>query len=44
LAKGWIKPEESVVLFNTGHFIKYPYEPAPPAHLQKESIDFAKMR
>jgi hypothetical protein len=31
------------VLFNTGHFIKYPYEPSPPVMLKKEAVDFAKL-
>jgi threonine synthase len=43
LAAGWVKRSESVVLFNTGHFIKYPYEPAPPGHLKKEAVDFARL-
>jgi threonine synthase len=43
LAEGWIRRDESVVLFNTGHFIKYPYEAAPPQHLKKEAVDFSRL-
>jgi len=43
VASGWIKPQEQVVLFNTGHFIKYPYTAAPPVHLRKEAVDFARL-
>lgn len=43
LADGWVRRDESVVLFNTGHFIKYPYEAAVPAHLKKEAVDFARL-
>ncbi len=40
LKKGWVGPDESVVLFNTGHAMKYPYEPTPPVHIRKEAVDF----
>jgi threonine synthase len=43
LAEGWLRRDESVVLFNTGHFIKYPYEAAAPVHLKKEAVDFARL-
>lgn len=40
LQHGWIGPQETVVLFNTGHAMKYPYQPAPPVHIRKEAVDF----
>jgi threonine synthase len=40
LKRGWIRPEERVVLFNTGHAMKYPYEPRPAVYIKKEAVDF----
>jgi threonine synthase len=40
LKQGWIGRDETVVLFNTGHAIKYPYQPAPPVYIRKEAVDF----
>jgi threonine synthase len=40
LRSGWLRRSESVVLFNTGHAIKYPYTPAPARHIRKEAVDF----
>jgi threonine synthase len=43
LKSGWIHGGESVVLFNTGNAMKYPYIPTPPTRLRKEAVDFAKL-
>jgi threonine synthase len=44
LAEGWIEKNERVLLFNTGHFIKYPYTPSAPIHLRKEAVDFSSLK
>ena len=40
--KGLVDPGETVVLFNTGNAMKYPYTPTP-RYLRKEAVDFAAM-
>ncbi len=40
--KGLVDPSETVVLFNTGNAMKYPYTPTP-RYLRKEAVDFAAM-
>jgi len=42
LAEGWVRPDERVLLFNTGHGMKYPYTPHP-RHLKKEAVDYAAL-
>ncbi len=42
LKEGWVRKEERVLLFNTGHGLKYPYTPHPRT-LRKESVDYASM-
>lgn len=43
LERGWVKKDERVLLFNTGHGLKYPYTPHP-GHLRKEAVDYAALR